>query len=687
MLKNAALVLLVSSQMLCLSVFSQDTVSVKSAQELLNLSLDDFLNVVITPSKLPQANGSITQKVDVIADKELESIVSGNRNICEAISKLPGVSVTVLSRNDANWGTYGGIGPKYSTYMLQGLPVDAFIDPMSLDLNAIERIEVQRGPASIIYPNYMSHDFAGSQTPLGGTVNLILKGKIEEKETKFGLSYGSYNTLNGQLFHQNHSGDLNYFIGTTYEISDYTNYGTTDSWLNMHKNPEYRKLKMFGGVTLLLNGNEKQKISLFFNQTLHSGDAGRIYRGYNNEYGTLNAGYDFAINSSLFLQSHIGIRSYDRSWQESNFGVVDTLKSENGVNQIIIPADISLAWKQTENLTLSFGADLQDANYLTWYDPLTGYHNTQNKASTIQVGIYGQEEWQLSDKFMMRGGLRYAYISDFVVLVNGGPPGNDKVSWTKLLWSAGSRYSVNSKISLFANAGTSFASPGLKSSCGTLSQNDFGIPGRNGQLPNPDLRPESGTGTDAGIDLKLTSHLKLGTRFFFSKVKDAIVDNVVSQNPSQTKSVNAGSSVSTGGEAELLHRISNTFSWYLNYTCIYTNTRNDLHPDQNDVSIPFSPKNVINLGFDLNTSSGLNFVPSVNYNSGFFDGIDRFSRKWYTPGMVLDAYIAQKISGNQTYAIDLFVQLSNILNNDYELPWQFMNPGFSGMCGIRILFK
>jgi hypothetical protein len=29
-------------------------------------------------------------------------------------------------------GTYGGIGPKYSTMMVNGLPVDAFVDPMTL---------------------------------------------------------------------------------------------------------------------------------------------------------------------------------------------------------------------------------------------------------------------------------------------------------------------------------------------------------------------------------------------------------------------------------------------------------------------------------------------------------------------------------------------------------------------------
>jgi outer membrane receptor for ferrienterochelin and colicin len=87
-----------------------------------------YLNeVVVTASKTLQNKGNVTQKIDVISFRELKGIISSNRNVAEAIQYLPGNAVSVLSRNDANWGTYGGVGPKYSTYMLQGLPIDALL--------------------------------------------------------------------------------------------------------------------------------------------------------------------------------------------------------------------------------------------------------------------------------------------------------------------------------------------------------------------------------------------------------------------------------------------------------------------------------------------------------------------------------------------------------------------------------
>jgi len=64
------------------------------------------------------------------------------------------------------------------------------------------------------------------------------------------------------------------------------------------------------------------------------------------------------------------------------------------------------------------------------------------------------------------------------------------------------------------------------------------------------LKPESGISADAGVDVKLPADLKISVRGFYTTIQDAIVDNVVSQNPSQTQSINTVSSNSTGGEVE-----------------------------------------------------------------------------------------------------------------------------------------
>jgi outer membrane receptor protein involved in Fe transport len=634
--------------------------------------------ITVTASKTPQSIGNVTQKIDVIDSKEIGKVVSGNRTISEVLMYKPGSSVSSLSRNDANWGTYGGIGAKYSTYMLQGLPIDAFVDPMSLDLSAIDRIEVQRGPASVIYPNYLSQDFAGNQSPLAGTINLILKEKIDKPLTNFSTAYGSYNTLNGQFYHQGKTQNLNYYAGANYESSDYTNYGTANSWLNMQKNPEYKKTKLFGGATWYPAGNDKQKFTLFVNKTFHTGDAGRVYRGFENEYGTINAGYSIELNDRMNLQAHAGIRNYNRSWQESNFGVIDTLKSNNGVDQTIVPADISLTIRHGKANLFIVGSDYQGANYSTWSDPLKGYQSFGNKSTAFQSGIYAQEELHIS-KLIWRAGVRYNYMKNNVELVDGGAPGEKTKEWNSFLWSTGLKYKFNNDLSLFANAGNSFLTPGLKSTGGTIRLSDKGVIGRNGQLPNPNLKPESGLGIDAGADVSLPANFKISVRGFYLSVNDAIIDNVVSQKPSQTQSINAGQTTSKGVEAELKQMITTNIQWFVNYTFMKTEVKDA-------GTVPFAPEQVANLGVNLSTSYGLSFSPYLNYNNGFYDSSDMASRSFFKPGTLLNINVSQILAKTESYKVEAFGNFYNITNNKYEMPWQFQNPGFSMMAGIKATF-
>jgi outer membrane receptor protein involved in Fe transport len=641
--------------------------------------------MVVTADKTPQSQGNVTQKIDVLDQGQLDATVSPNRNIAEAVGQTPGASVSVLSRNDANWGTYGGIGPKYSTFMLNGLPIDAFVDPMSLDLNAVEQIEVQRGPASVLYPNYLSQDFAGNQSPLAGTVNLVLKSHIDTCATILRSSFGSYNTLNSQAYHQYHSGPLNVFCGASYEKSDYTDYGIANSWLNMQDNPEYTKSKVYGGATLLLGAKETHAVRVFGQKTWHDGDAGRPYRGFDHDYGTLNIGYDVGLSERVKLQSNLGIRTYQRSWQESAFGVIDTLKSNNGVNQRIVPADISVSFTHGKNHLLIIGADYQSGSYDTWSDPLTGYALFGNKSRALQGGGYAQEELRFGG-LTLRGGFRLAYVNNVIDFLGGAAPGQKRQSWTKPLWSAGARYQLMPQLAVYANGGSSFMAPGLKSIGGTIGLAERGVSGHNGQLPNPDLKPESGVGADLGVDCRLALGLRGGLRGFVTKVNDAIIDNVVSSNPSQTQSINAGASTATGAEIELSQQLIPAVSWFVNYTYMHTEIENELDADQNGSQVPFSPEHVANLGIDFTAPFGLRVRPALNYTGGYFDGSSLSGRKEFTPGVVLNAYVSQQLFTNDRVAIDCFGQFHNITNNDYEMPWQFKDPGFSAQGGVGVRF-
>ena len=644
--------------------------------------------MVITGSKLPQTPGNVTQKISIITADEMSSFVLGNGNLAEVLSYSPGNFSNVLSRNDANWGSSGGLAHTYKGYMLDGLPIDSFVDLQSLDSWAFQRIEDQRGAASVLYPTYLAMDFAGNQSPLAGTANFILKERVESTRTRASAYYGSYNTIGGRFFHQRAAGNLHLFFGGHHEDSDYTYYGTFDddgnrnSWLNMDDNPEYEKTKMYMRGTYFLN-DSGQRASLYAHRTWHTGDAGRINRDFGHIYTTLNAGYTNPISDKATLQAKVGYRDYVRRWEED--GIWEDpqsrqLRSEDGVDQSVIPADLSLSIITREADVLTVGADYQLASYATSSE--TDSLRTGNDATATALGFYAQEEFRLN-ALILRAGARYNIISHDIDLLQGAPPNETSNSWNKVLYSAGGRYNQSDDLSVFANIGTSFKAPSLKSVGGTVPPD-----GKGGHLPNPDIKPEAGTSLDVGANFRPMEGVQIGVRGFNILIDDQIVQRVVpvaEDDPAQSQDINAGNTTTNGVELEVTHRLDETVEWFANYT--YTNAEVKEHLDENQVgaNINFVPQNAIGAGVHLTFSQGLRATVTLQSYSGIYQDINRDAEP--LDGYILvNARLEQRVRTQDGYDLNLYLEPYNITNQTFEMPWQFADPGFSVNGGLMVSF-
>ena len=641
--------------------------------------LDD---IVVTAAKIPLPEENVTQKVNVIHDTEWEHYTYADRNISEILQYQPGTFVNPLSRNDANWGSYGGLGPKYSTYMLDGLPIDSFADGMSLDPWAFDRVEVQRGPASVMYSNYLSQDFAGNETPLAGTSNFILKEKIDKTLTRVFAGGGIYNTYETKIYHQGSAGNFHYFLGGDYEQSQYTNYGTRPSWLNMTNSPDYNKTKYYFKTTYFFA--DDHKLSLFVNHAEHDGNAGRPGRDYGHSYDTVNMTYSNRINSWLNLQFKGGYRGYDRNWYEDNFPPNFNVREKDGVKQRIVPMDLTLTMNHMEGGQFTIGSDYQTATYRT-YSNIAGVQHTGNNASAYNIGIFAEERLTLG-KWVLRGGGRFNYSKQDFDILSGVVPQVGGKSWDKFLWSAGVKYNATDNLAFYANGGSSFLVPSAKAVGGTLNISDFGVPGRNGQLPNPNLQPESGLGFDGGVTYRILPGLSTNIRFFYNRVNDAIVDNVVSQNPSQTRSVNAGASTAYGTEMEVKHKFSKYVQWFANFTYTKTNVENSVDRDQNGTEISFVPDYIGNLGMTINLPWDIMVSPYLHAVGNYYDSTSKTSRSKFGPYEIVNVNIQKMLISQPGYSAKLRIDLTNVTNQKYEMPWQFRNPGFGYFGGVEVIF-
>lgn len=639
--------------------------------------------IVISAEKVAVEQSKVTQKIDVYTEQEILNRPWFNRNLTEIFQYTPGAFINTLSRVDANWGSYGGLGPKYSTYLLDGLPIDSFVDPMSLDYLYLERAEMHRGPASIMYSNYMSMDFAGNQAPLAGIANLITKERITRPLTLISLGGGNWNTLEGRLYHQGRRENLHYFIGGYYEQSDYKNYGTTPSWLNMINSPDYKKGKAYFKVTYFFDP-DRAKVSLFAHHTQHSGDFGRPNRGYDHQYDLVNAAYQHKfLDNNLVLNLKAGYRYYDRSWEEDNYPVNLQLREKDGVIQHIVPADLSFSWRHWGDSLLTVGTDFQFVTYRT-YAKVSGVTATGNEMYAVQNGAY-LEEKVVYGRWVFRAGGRYAYTHHHYDLIGGVIPEVRSKSWHEGLWSAGIRFNALDNLAFFANGGSSYVVPSAKSIGGTLRAADRCVPGRNGQLPNPGLRPESGIGSDVGVEFWPLKNLNLTLRGFLNVVDDVIVENVVCRNPSQSQSVNAGDSRSLGLEAEVNHYVNRYVAWFANFTYLDTKVNNDLDPAQDDSKIPFVPDWLVNVGLTVNLPVWeISISPYLRFVGHYFDSTDKTSRQRFGYYGVFNAKVRAALFKSRICDGYLNVDFNNITNRRYVNPWQFQDPGFNFLARLEL---
>ena len=655
--------------------------------------------VIVTGSKLPQTPGNVTQKISIITVDDMGSLVQGNGNLAELLSYSPGNFANVLSRNDANWGSSGGLAHTYKGYLLDGLPIDAFVDLQSLDPWAFQRVEDQRGSASVLYPTYLAMDFAGNQSPLAGTANFILKERVRSTRTSASVYGGSYSTVGGRFFHQRAAGNLHLFFGGHHEASDYTYYGTFDedgnrnSWLNMLEDdsPNYEKTKMYMRGTYYLN-DSGQRVSLYAHRTWHTGDGGRPNRDFGHTYTTLNAGYIHPVSERITARAKVGYRDYVRRWEEDNFardsvGVVIpeslALRSEDGVDQSVMPADFSVSVITRESDVLTVGADYQLASYRNTSE--SGVLNTNNEGTATGLGLYAQEEFRLNN-LTLRAGARYNSIAHDIELLSGAPPGEESNSWNKLLYSAGARYNHSDDLAVYTNFGTSFKAPSQKSVGGTVPVGSTD----SGHLPNPDLKPESGTSIDLGVNYRPMEDLQIGLRGFNIALTDQIVQVEVEGAP-QSQDINAGNTATNGAELEVTHRLSEMVEWFANYT--YTNAEVKEHENEDLVGakINFVPDSAIGLGAHLTLANGLRATVTVQSYSGIYSSIRKDDPNTDEddplPGYVLvNARVQYDVSTMDGYDLTLFLEPYNLTNQTFEMPWGFQDPGFSANGGLLVSF-
>jgi len=405
----------------------------------------------------------------------------------------------------------------------------AGIQPGLVDLSAVERVEVLRGPASVLY---------GSDA-IGGVINIITKqrpftpGPLQ-LDGVASYEYGTSADANRARAELNGTGEkVAFHLGASWaSVGNYQSPKGEVPNSGMDQNSADGSLRLLLGQSSVLNLNV---------ESVNTRDVG--FPGYD----PVTSGID--ISFPRFDRDKVGL-----TWQAGDLFGLDTVTLRSYVQKVVKESkrNIKMGPRFFSNNTttsnidstglsgqgslvtgshrLTFGADfVRDRIHdETVAESSFGSSNAVAVPDSTQtgLGVFLQDEISASQRLSLVGGLRadrYSFTSSDDPRYLGEP---FDVQDSAVSGNLAARYAVTPHVQLTASVGRGFRAPNLqeRSYTGLVSTGDTWV------VQNPNLGPETSFNIDAGFKVRYDRYAGQFT-VFRNAVDDFITFEFLGEDP------------------------------------------------------------------------------------------------------------------------------------------------------------
>ncbi len=534
-----------------------------------NTNFEETDEVIVTASKKEKNIQDVPVSAVIVDDKEVKETPA--QNIAEILRDIPGVEIATTASNGMKYVCIRGESSRRTLLLIDGQPLSlqkSMDGPMAmLGKSQIERIEVVKGPVSVLY---------GSEA-IGGVVNIITK-KGGDKPFGGSINY-SYDTATRGFRGDNIiNGNVNGIEYTfAYGLSRYDDTETPDGTLD--NNGEDRN----SGT-----GSESDEYSAYLgykNDKFHTGAKFEVYQSEYEVYTDLEElgfpagpiqdmsmdipGSDRTKGSAFIklfdLNDFIPVISFDTYYQytERDFDIfMDYYMYQNPPGMVVMDyASHTATCNKQKTLGVNFQSDFAYGSHYIISgvdfkrDDIDGteksytYEGAVIPASKVDekfeydswmntYAFFVQDEWEVLDDFSVTAGGRYTFISS--ELVDTDDPGmtlqeGDSTDWN-LSFSLASIYHISDDFSVRGSYGSGYRHP-------NLVELYIGAPAHgtgSAIAGNPDLDPETSHSFELGTNYD-GEYFYADLAGFFTTAKDYIsTDN--------TEYINIGGADTFGAE-------------------------------------------------------------------------------------------------------------------------------------------
>jgi vitamin B12 transporter len=487
--------------------------------------------MVVTATRSPIAASRAPASISVVSGDQLR--MEGITTVLDALRQVPGIAIIQT-------GSYGGATSlfirggesKFAKVLIDGVPVNdagGAFDFSTLSTDNLDRIEIVRGPASVLY---------GSDA-MAGVIQLFTRSGSGATRVEMSGREGGYGSRDADAAVRGSSDMLTYSLAGARRSTD---------GIQIF-NSQYRQSVGSALIGLRHAAADAQLSVRYSDNELHfptngSGevvDSNAVHRDDRLSVG-FDAGYRLTSTAELRLE----LSSYDvhglsddqpnSTGDTSGYYFTTTDRSRRRSGDLRITFDLPAATK----LTLGTQIERQ------WQD---GSNTTSNFGPSVTppqrrrtTGAYGQLVFAPSEPYMLTIGGRYEHNEQFGDF---------------LTYRAAASAQIAASTRLRASLGTAFREP-------TFLEN-FGGPFVIG---NPSLSPEHALSVDAGVEQSIAEWGTIGVTIFSNSFRDLIDYEYSATAPNYT---NVARTKASGVEVE--GRVTLPAGFHADAALTYLDTR------------------------------------------------------------------------------------------------------------------
>ena len=643
-------------------------------------------DVLVTAARVERELMDVNMSVSVITQKEIEN--NGAQTIADLLKDMPGVEVTtdgsqgskrIMIRGEKTFSTLVMIDGQRITEQksMSGTPI--LIDP-----SQVERIEVIKGPASVLY---------GSDA-LGGAINIITK-KGNGKKAVEGTVTAGYNSSNdggnasAQIFGT--AGGWDYRIGASYEggrdlklahgKAEGTDFETksANAYLAYHVNDNH----VFGASVdyFDLDFNSSSPDMTLDEFYVHVPEWKRLKVGafdeirYVNKYLSKIRTDVFYQKATKYMDNHVGAFMGPGKFMINDNAADNTLKQ--------FGASIQADWTLTDKLYLITGYDLSyeklDAESTSFTRGNMGRPINMDKylfyrGNLLTQALYASADYNVTDTVTLNFGTRYTYVRTDMKQADGYSISSGKTSNIQqttgkktdgqFVFNAGVLWHPRNDLTLRAAWSQGFRVPLLQERYVDTTMGQT----RTVRVGNPDLKPEKSNNFEIGARW-VSGPATVDAAIFYNRVTDLITAKPINKKTSMM--MNVAKSETIGMEFTGSYLLGNSgFEPHLAFALLHRTYKENGESTSKTGRPGFTATYGVKWAGDVNWGRARADL-FARSSSSAEDSVNRYSG-WTTLNLTggLDFGPQNRYSINAGFY--------NILNKDYVTPFSFYEAGRYG---------